>query len=81
MSIWWARGARAVFGPVPTAPFGLLKGSPRANGPRPDGCELTRRLRLPLTLRLGRGHNHEDSRVLIAAKSAMALRVPFPGVN
>ena len=77
----WARGARTPFGPAPAAPFASLKGPPRANGPRPHGCELTRQVPLPLTLRLGRGHNHEDSRVLIAARSAVALRAPSPGLN
>jgi hypothetical protein len=51
VSMWWARGARTPFGPAPAAPLAPLVGCLRASGPRPCGCELTRRLALPPTSR------------------------------
>jgi len=64
VSIWSAREGSTPFGPAPAAPFASLKGSPRANGLRPHGCELTRSIPLPWTLRVGcLGIRHDTPRV------------------
>ena len=75
----WARGARTPFEPAPAAPFASLKGSPRANGPRPHGCELTRSEPLPWTLRIGSLDNYRVSQRLVAVRSAVAPQDPSPG--
>jgi hypothetical protein len=78
---WWAQRARTPFGPAPDAPFAARKGSPRANGRRPYGCELARSKPLPWTLRSGCLDNHCDSQEFIAVRSTVAPQGPSLGLT
>ncbi len=71
------KGARTPFGKAPTAPFASLTGSPRANGPRPCGCEPAWSERLLQTQRYGLYDNHCDSAGVVAVRSAVVPCLPF----